>query len=94
MGDNGIFVAAMVTPKVSVSKIKPQAKSGNAKTRAILSNCFSLQKASHDVADVLVPMKILCPFEWLYNEDWLSLKFFDESSVMWYQSKKDHNDFK
>ena len=63
LGNNGIFVAATVTPEVSVSKIKPQAKSGNARTRAILSNCFSLQKAPHDVADVLVPMKILCSFE-------------------------------
>ena len=46
LGNNGIFVAAMGTSEVSVSKIKPQAKSGNAKTRAILKNCFSLQKAS------------------------------------------------
>ena len=63
LGNNGTFVAATATPEVSVSKIKPQAKSGNAKTRAILINCFSLQKASHDIADVLVPMKILCSFE-------------------------------
>ena len=46
LGNNGIFVAATGTPEASVSKIKPQAKSGNAKTRAILKNCFSLQKAS------------------------------------------------
>ena len=46
LSNNGIFVAATVTPEVSISKVKPQAKSGNAKTRAILNNCFSLQKAS------------------------------------------------
>ena len=28
----------------SVSKIKPLVKSGNAKTRALINNCFNVQK--------------------------------------------------
>ena len=46
LGDNGIFVAAMVTPKVSVSKIKPQPKSGNAKQEQFLVT-VSVYKRHH-----------------------------------------------
>ena len=33
-------------PEVSISRIKPLTISGNAKTAALINNCFNVQKAS------------------------------------------------
>ena len=56
LSNNGIFVAATVTPEVSVSIIKPQEMP---KQEQFLIT-VSVYKRHHDVADVLVLMKILC----------------------------------